>query len=58
MSAPAGMHRLLLRHGWNLISFPVMPESRLIGDVIDDQLTGADDSTEADLVFGFDGNEG
>ncbi len=56
--APVGFHKFLFRHGWNLVSFPALPEDPSLQNTIGAQLTGSESELHSDRIVTFDPNEG
>lgn len=50
-----GMFRISVEDGMNLISLPLIPFSNALEDVIDSQVTGADNEGDADRVWVWNG---
>ncbi len=53
-SSPAGCYKYMFYHGWNLVSFPFLPEEPVISEVFEEVLTGGLIEEESDRIFGFD----
>ncbi len=52
-----GAYDIALNHGLNLVSLPLIPADPLIKATITDQLTGGENSSEADQIRVWDGEE-
>jgi hypothetical protein len=51
----AGMFKIAAQEGMNLISLPLIPFSTALEDVIDSQVTGADNEADADRIWVWNG---
>ena len=53
-----GAHKQVFRHGWNLVSFPLLEEGVLTRELFGTALEGNDNQALSDRVYGFNENIG